>query len=101
MAIVFDLAVAVFKYLSLPILALTQLSEMSYCAHERKLLLVPIPFLVGLAVAGAMKDTAIELSGDLKVCVIFSRKNFSFIPTTCQFPWYYTFLQCSIYFYFF
>lgn len=66
--IVSDLAVAVGKYLAVPVLALTQLSEMSYCAHERKLVLVPIPFLVGFAVAGVMKDTTVELSSEIKVC---------------------------------
>lgn len=66
LTIAFNLAVAMFKYLSPPILALMQLSEMSYCAHERKLLLAPTPFLAGLTVLGAMKDTAIELSEDLK-----------------------------------
>ncbi|ONK64837.1 uncharacterized protein A4U43_C07F30500 [Asparagus officinalis] len=66
MGIVLDLAVEVGKYLSLPVLALSQLSEMSYCAHERKLVLVPIPFLVGFAVAGVMKDTAAGVSSDLK-----------------------------------
>lgn len=70
MGIVWDLAVEVGKYLLLPVLALSQLSETSYCAHERKLVLVPIPFLVGFAVAGVMKDTAAEVSSDLKVCIM-------------------------------
>ncbi|ONK59671.1 uncharacterized protein A4U43_C08F9110 [Asparagus officinalis] len=66
MGIVLDLAVEVGQYLSLPVLALSQLSEMSYCALERKLVLVPIPFLVAFAVAGVMKDTAAEASSGLK-----------------------------------
>lgn len=64
--IILDLALAVVKYLSIPILALTQLSEMSYCAHERKMALIPIPFLVGFAVAGVLKDTAVEVYPDIK-----------------------------------
>ncbi|XP_010908382.1 uncharacterized protein [Elaeis guineensis] len=64
--LIFELARAVAKYLCIPLLAVTSLSEMSYCAHERKMGLIPIPFLVGLILAGVLKDAAIELSSDLK-----------------------------------
>ncbi|KAK1358776.1 Embryo defective [Heracleum sosnowskyi] len=64
--LILDLVLAVMKYLSVPVLAVSSLSEMSYCAHERKLLLVPIPILVGVALAGILKETALELSPLLK-----------------------------------
>ncbi|KAL5563291.1 hypothetical protein UlMin_033038 [Ulmus minor] len=59
--LVLDLVLAVVKYLSVPLLAVSSLSEMSYCAHKRKLFLVPIPLIIGLAVAGyAMNYFAME-----------------------------------------
>lgn len=64
--LILDLVLAVMKYLSVPVLAVSSLSEMSYCAHERKLFLVPIPILVGVALAGILKETALELSPLLK-----------------------------------
>lgn len=66
----FDLACAVAKFLFVPILAVSSLSEMSYCGHERKLVLVPFPFLIGFFMAGVLADTAIELSVGVKVCSI-------------------------------
>lgn len=60
--LIIDLTLAVVKYLSVPLLAVSSLSEMSYCAHERKLFLVPFWLLVGSAVAGILKETALELS---------------------------------------
>lgn len=65
--LILDLVLAVMKYLSVPLLAVSSLSEMSYCAHERKLFFVPIPILVGVALAGILKETALELSPLLKV----------------------------------
>ncbi|XP_017256226.1 uncharacterized protein LOC108225782 isoform X1 [Daucus carota subsp. sativus] len=64
--LIIDLVLAVMKYLSIPVLAISSLSEMSYCAHERKLFLIPIPILVGVALAGILKETALELSPLLK-----------------------------------
>ncbi|XP_058080769.1 uncharacterized protein LOC131228953 [Magnolia sinica] len=64
--IILELVYAVTKYLCLPLLAVSSLSEMSYCAQERKMILIPIPLLAGIAVAGVLKDTAIELSPELK-----------------------------------
>ncbi|XP_042492557.1 uncharacterized protein LOC122072083 [Macadamia integrifolia] len=61
-----DLVYAVAKYLSIPLLAVSTLSEMSYCAHERKMRLIPIPILAGIAVAGVLRDTALEISPSLK-----------------------------------
>ncbi|WVZ10745.1 hypothetical protein V8G54_015275 [Vigna mungo] len=64
--LILDLILVVVKYLAVPVFAVTSLSEMSYCAHERKLFLVPIPVLFGVAVAGILKATALELSPHLK-----------------------------------
>jgi len=65
--LILDLILVVVKYLAVPVFAVTSLSEMSYCAHERKLALVPLPVLFGVAVAGILKETALELSPHLKV----------------------------------
>lgn len=65
--LILDLTLAVIKYLCAPLLAVSSLSEMSYCAHEKKLFLVPIPLLIGIVVAGLLKDAALELSPFLKV----------------------------------
>ncbi|GAB2293156.1 hypothetical protein Dimus_027364 [Dionaea muscipula] len=60
--LVFDLTVVVIKCLSVPLLAISSLSELSYCAHERKLRLVPIPLIIGFAVGGFLRGIAEELS---------------------------------------
>ncbi|XP_022876180.1 uncharacterized protein LOC111394552 [Olea europaea var. sylvestris] len=64
--LILDLVLAVIKYLSLPVFTITSISEMSYCAHEKKLFLVPLPFLVGVAVAGVLREAAIASSPSLK-----------------------------------
>ncbi|KAI3448084.1 hypothetical protein Pfo_004749 [Paulownia fortunei] len=64
--LILDLVLAVIKYLSVPLFVITSISEMSYCAHERKLYLIPLPFLVGVAVAGVLRDAALESSPYLK-----------------------------------
>lgn len=64
--IILELVYVVAKYLSVPLLAVSSLSEMSYCAQERKLILVPIPLAAGFSIAGVLKDTAMELSPELK-----------------------------------
>ncbi|MED6150295.1 hypothetical protein PIB30_071040 [Stylosanthes scabra] len=64
--LILDLILAVVKYLAVPVFIVTSISELSYCAHERKLALVPIPFLFGVAVAGVLKKTALELSPRLR-----------------------------------
>lgn len=64
--LILDLILAVIKYLAVPVFAVTSLSEMSYCAHERKLVLVPLPLLFGVAVAGILNETALELSPRLR-----------------------------------
>lgn len=65
--LILDLVLAVIKYLSIPVFSITSISEMSYCAHERKLHLIPLPFLIGVAVAGVLRDAALESSSYLKV----------------------------------
>ncbi|WOK99625.1 hypothetical protein Cni_G08337 [Canna indica] len=64
--IILELFWAVAKYLSVPILAVTSLSEMSYCAHERKMGVIPVPLIVGFTLAGVLKDAAEAFSSDLK-----------------------------------
>lgn len=65
--LVLDLVLAVTRCLAIPVFAITSISEMSYCAHERKLYLIPLPFLVGVAVAGVLQNAALESSSYLKV----------------------------------
>ncbi|XP_038996078.1 uncharacterized protein LOC120120510 isoform X2 [Hibiscus syriacus] len=64
--LILDLVLAVVKYLSAPVLAVSTLSEMSYCAHQRKLTIIPVPLLIGFVLAGVLKETALELSPLLK-----------------------------------
>ncbi|KAK3024542.1 hypothetical protein RJ639_043734 [Escallonia herrerae] len=64
--LILDLGLAVIKYLCVPVLAVSSLSEMSYCIHEKKQFLIPFPLLLGVAVAGVVKETALELSPFLK-----------------------------------
>lgn len=72
-----DLVHAVAKYLCVPLLALSSLSEMSFCAQEKKMIFIPILFLAGFSVAGVLNDTATELSPHLKVqklCLVCTRE---------------------------
>ncbi|XP_048128921.1 uncharacterized protein LOC115735685 isoform X2 [Rhodamnia argentea] len=64
--LILDVVLAVCKFLCVPLLAVSSLSEMSYCAHEKKLRLVPLPILFGIAFAGVLNGTALELSPLLK-----------------------------------
>ncbi|XP_017971353.1 PREDICTED: uncharacterized protein LOC18607879 isoform X1 [Theobroma cacao] len=64
--LILDLILAVVKYLSVPLLAVSSLSEMSYCAHEKKLTIIPVPLLIGFVLMGVLKETALELSPLLK-----------------------------------
>lgn len=65
--LILDIILAVVKYLCLPVFAVSSISELSYCAHEKKLVLVPIPVLFGVAVAGVLKETALDISPRLRV----------------------------------
>ncbi|KAF7840876.1 myb proto-oncogene protein [Senna tora] len=64
--LILDLFLAVVKYLSVPVLAISSLSELSYCAHEKKLFLVPVPLLFGFTIAGVLKEAALDSSPRLK-----------------------------------
>ncbi|KAF9608099.1 hypothetical protein IFM89_006026 [Coptis chinensis] len=64
--LILGLVYAVAKYLSVLLLSLTSLSELSYCAHERKMRLVPIPLLIGIVITGIFKDATLELYPQLK-----------------------------------
>ncbi|ERN14194.1 uncharacterized protein LOC18442449 [Amborella trichopoda] len=54
------------KFLCIPLLAVSSLSEMSYCAHEQKMTLIPLPLLAGIFVAGVLKEASVEVSKDLQ-----------------------------------
>ncbi|CAN6460040.1 unnamed protein product [Victoria cruziana] len=64
--LIFGLAYGVAKYLSIPLLAISSLSEMSYCAHEKKMKLIPIPLFAGAVMAGILKNSLVEASQDLE-----------------------------------
>ncbi|KAL5070907.1 hypothetical protein RYX36_021794 [Vicia faba] len=64
--LVIDLTLAVVKYLYVPVFTVTSISELSYCARQRKLVLVPLPILLGAALAGILKETALEMSPRLR-----------------------------------
>ncbi|KAG9440745.1 hypothetical protein H6P81_020910 [Aristolochia fimbriata] len=64
---IFELLSSVIKYLCVPLLAVSSLSELSYCAHERKLILTPIPLLAGLAVAGILNNRVLDVAPNLRV----------------------------------
>lgn len=65
--LILDLILAVVRCLSVPLLVVSSLSEISYCANEKKLFLVPVPLLVGIAVAEVLRQTALDVSPLLKV----------------------------------
>ena len=73
--LILDLILAVVKCLSVPLLLVSSLSEMSYCAYQKKLFLVPVPLLIGIAVAGVLMQTAIELSPLLKVTCLLKKNH--------------------------
>ncbi|CAA6667488.1 unnamed protein product [Spirodela intermedia] len=77
LGIIFDLVLTVAKYLSIPVLAVSSLSEMSYCAHERKMIVIPAPFLCGIAVAKVLQETALKMSPSFK---------------DLEFPWHLVFM---------
>ncbi|ESQ30536.1 hypothetical protein EUTSA_v10011746mg [Eutrema salsugineum] len=64
--LVLDLTISVVKFLFVPVLAVSSISEMSYCAHERKLALVPFPLVIGVLVGGFLQGTALKISPRLK-----------------------------------
>ncbi|XP_039046869.1 uncharacterized protein LOC120187139 isoform X2 [Hibiscus syriacus] len=64
--LILDLVLAVVKYLSALVLTVSSLSEMSYCAHQRKLTIIPVSLLIGFVLAGVLNETSLELSPLLK-----------------------------------
>lgn len=62
----FSLTFEVGKWLFIPVLFVSSLSEMTYCGWQNKELLIPIGMLAGIYLAGILKETAIELSENLQ-----------------------------------
>jgi len=62
----FRLAFEVAKWLFIPVLFVSSLSEMIYCGWQNKELLIPIGMLAGIYLAGILKETAVELSENLQ-----------------------------------
>ncbi|XP_024362805.1 uncharacterized protein [Physcomitrium patens] len=55
------------KYLAIPVLAASMLSELSYTLLQEKVLIIPAGMIGGFAFAGMMKETAVELAADIEV----------------------------------
>jgi len=55
------------KWLAIPVLAVSMLSELSYTFMQEKVLIVPAGMIGGIAFAGMMKETAVELSSGMEV----------------------------------
>ncbi|KAK4258731.1 hypothetical protein QN277_005146 [Acacia crassicarpa] len=68
--LILDLSLSVVKYLSVPVFAISSLSELSYCAHQKKLFFVPVPVLLGFTIAGILAETALDSSARLKVAEV-------------------------------
>lgn len=73
--LIVNLTLAVVRYVCVPLLAISSLSEMSYCAQERRLFFTPVPFLLGILVAGILRETVLEVSPLLKVGKIMLRQS--------------------------
>eukprot|EP00252_Welwitschia_mirabilis_P012867 TRINITY_DN28407_c0_g1_i1.p1 TRINITY_DN28407_c0_g1~~TRINITY_DN28407_c0_g1_i1.p1 ORF type:complete len:296 (-),score=47.47 TRINITY_DN28407_c0_g1_i1:440-1327(-) len=63
---IFMLMVEVGKWLAVPILFVSSLSEMIYCGLQDKEFVIPIGIVLGVLFAALLKNTAIELSSDLQ-----------------------------------
>lgn len=61
-----SLAFWVAKWLSIPVVLISSLSEMTYCGWQNKELLILYGLLSGSVLAGILKETAIELSEDFQ-----------------------------------
>ncbi|CAN1192344.1 hypothetical protein LINPERHAP2_LOCUS41494 [Linum perenne] len=64
------LILSIVKYLSVPLLLITTISEISYSAHQNKLFLITFPLVVGYIVAGLLRETAMEMSSTLKTAEV-------------------------------
>ncbi|KAJ7559903.1 hypothetical protein O6H91_04G106000 [Diphasiastrum complanatum] len=61
-----DVAWSAAKWLLVPVILLSSLSEISYSLVQNKEFLIPIGMLAGSFLAGVLKDAAVELSEDLQ-----------------------------------
>ena len=55
------------KWLAVPVLAASMLSELSYTLLQEKVLIIPACMIAGIAFTGMMKETALELSSEFEV----------------------------------
>lgn len=63
---IFMLTFEVAKWMFIPVLFVSSLSEIVYCGWQNKELLIPIGMLAGIYLAGVLKETAVELSENLQ-----------------------------------
>ena len=60
------------KWLAIPVLAVSMLSELSYTLMQEKVLLIPAGMIGGIAFCGILKETALELLPGIDVSCYFS-----------------------------
>jgi hypothetical protein len=71
------------KWLAIPVLALSVLSELSYTLLEEKVLIIPVGMVCGIVFTGIMRETALELSPSIEVL-------------SCLFPEFKYVLRCFL-----
>ena len=76
------------KWLVIPVLALSVLSELSYTLLQENVLIIPIGMICGIVFAGIMRETALELSPSIEVFPYQSSelnmfRIFSYTSDTC------------------
>ncbi|KAG0555094.1 hypothetical protein KC19_12G143500 [Ceratodon purpureus] len=54
------------KWLAIPVLAVSMLSELSYTLLQQKVLIIPAGMIGGIAFAGMMRETALELFSEFE-----------------------------------
>ncbi|XP_075091673.1 uncharacterized protein LOC107808255 [Nicotiana tabacum] len=77
--LILDIVLTVTKYLYVPVLIVTSIIELFYCAHERKLYITLFPFLFGVAIAGILNSAAMDCGQKMLEC----RSSFAF---DCHWP---------------
>ncbi|KAJ4800858.1 embryo defective 1273 [Rhynchospora pubera] len=65
--LLFGLVSTVTKYIGLPLLAISSLSEMAYCSIERKISVALVAFLFGIGLVAALNDRRLKLFPTFKV----------------------------------
>ncbi|KAJ1701655.1 hypothetical protein LUZ63_001434 [Rhynchospora breviuscula] len=65
-SLLFGLVSTLTKYIGLPLLAISSLSEMAYCSIERKMLVVLVAFLFGIGLVAALNDRRLKLFPNFK-----------------------------------